>query len=158
MRLAVLASLALLTTAFADPPEEPVEPYVQSDANAGATPLRDAATFKAFNGMAGIERIAADLIAFSHADPRTADIFRAADNTRLKRTLAEQFCYLLGGGCKYTGRDMKSVHADMGLQMADFGALVENLQKAMDKERVPFRAQNRLLAKLAPIKRDVVVR
>ena len=157
MRLAAFAALMLLT-AFADPPEEAVDPYVQSDANAGATPLKDDATFRAFHGMAGLQRIAADLVAFSHADPRTADIFRAADNARLKRTLAEQFCYILGGGCHYSGRDMKSVHADMGLQTADFGALVENLQRAMDKERVPFRAQNRLLAKLAPMKRVVVVR
>ena len=41
---------------------------------------------------------------------------------------------------------------------ADMGALVENLQAAMRAEGVAFRAQNRFLAKLAPIKRDVVER
>ncbi len=53
---------------------------------------------------------------------------------------------------------MKTSHKDMGLQDADFNALVENLQKAMDQEGVPFRAQNRLLAKLAPMQRSVVTR
>ena len=157
MRLVPLACLALLA-AFADPPEEPVDPYVQSDANAGARPLPNDVAFKAFHGREGIDRVVADLVAFSHADPRTADIFRSADDARLKRTLAEQFCYILGGGCAYTGRDMRSVHKDMGLQAADMGALVDNLQRAMSKERVPFWAQNRLLAKLAPMKRVVVVR
>ena len=33
-----------------------------------------------------------------------------------------------------------------------------NLQTAMDGERVPFAAQNRLLAKLAPMQRAVVER
>jgi len=35
-------------------------------------------------------------------------------------------------------------------------ALVENLQMAMEKEGVPFQTQNRFLAKLAPMKRDIV--
>ena len=46
----------------------------------------------------------------------------------------------------------------MGVLVADFIALVENLQKAMDREGVPFRMQNRLLAKLAPQQRVVVQR
>jgi hemoglobin len=37
-------------------------------------------------------------------------------------------------------------------------ALIENLQFAMDKEGVPFAAQNKLLAKLAPQQRDIVER
>ncbi len=77
---------------------------------------------------------------------------------RLRRTLNEQFCYILGGGCSYTGRDMTAAHKDMGIQQADMAALVENLQAAMRQEHVPFAAQNRLLAKLAPMHRDVVTR
>ena len=81
-----------------------------------------------------------------------------ADTVRLKRTFAEQLCYLLDGGCAYTGRDMRESHRGMGLQTSDFNAVVENLQHAMDDERVPFRAQNVLLAKLAPMQRTVVER
>lgn len=53
---------------------------------------------------------------------------------------------------------MKAVHTDMGVQMKDFNALVEVLQTAMDAEQVPFSAQNKLLAKLAPMKRVIVER
>jgi hemoglobin len=77
---------------------------------------------------------------------------------RLKRTLNEQFCYILGGGCAYTGRDMASSHAQLGDQPADMSAIVENLQAAMRDEGVPFATQNRFLAKLAPMKRDIVTR
>ena len=150
--------LAALLAPQATLQEDPVEPYVQRDANAGATPFAGHAMLDAFHGRAGIDRVVEDLVARNVADPRISDIFKAQDLVRLRRTLKEQFCYILGGGCAYTGRDMKSMHADMGLQTADFAALVENLQKAMDKERVPFRAQNRLLAKLAPMKRVVVIR
>lgn len=138
--------------------EEPVEPYAQSPANAGAEPVRDSAVLRAFHGQEGIRRIAAAFVDRNTHDPRIKDIFAAADTVRLKRVLAEQFCYLLGGGCTYTGRDMTEAHKGQGLQNADFNAVVENLQSAMDAEHVPFHAQNVLLAKLAPMQRAVVER
>lgn len=138
--------------------EEPVAPYVQSPANAAATPFQGEATFRAFGGAEGVARVVDDLIARNLADPRISDIFKGQDLIRLRRTLGEHFCYVLGGGCTYTGRSMKDAHRDMGLQQADMGALVENLQAAMRKEGVPFGAQNRFLAKLAPMKRQVVER
>lgn len=153
-----LALLAATMIAAAPPGEAPVDPYVMSDANAGATPVDSATLFAVFNGREGLTRIAADTIDRSVRDPRIADIFKSHDLVRLKRTLGEQFCYLLGGGCAYTGRDMKTTHKDLGLEVADFNALVENLQDAMDAEGVPFAAQNRLVAKLAPMKRVMVTR
>lgn len=140
------------------PNEEAVDPYTQSNANAGATPIADPAVFQAFNGKAGIDRIVDATVDLSVEDPRIAEIFKAIDLVRLRRTLKEQLCYILGGPCTYTGRDMKTVHKDLGVQKADFNALVEHLQAAMDKEGVPFRVQNRLLAKLAPMYRDTVER
>jgi hemoglobin len=138
--------------------EKPVDAYVASNAHAGATPFADDGVLRAFHGRAGVDRVVEDLVNRSIADPRISDIFKAQDIVRLRRTLKEQFCYILHGGCDYTGRDMKAAHKDMGLQQADMGALVENLQAAMRKEGVAFFAQNRLLAKLAPIRRDVVER
>ena len=159
---AALAAFTLAGSAFAQDTvpagEKPVDPYTQSPANAAATPLADPATFQAFHGKEGLVRIAADLVDRSIADPRIKDIFATTDVPRLKRTLAEQFCYVLGGGCVYTGRDMAAVHKDMGVTNRDFNALVENLQWAMDKEGVPFAVQGKLLAKLAPMQRKVVER
>ena len=154
----MLALLAATMIAAAPPGEQPVDPYVISDANAGATPIDSAALFAAFHGREGVTRIAAATIDRSASDPRIADIFKSHDLVRLKRTLGEQFCYLLGGGCAYTGRDMVTTHEDLGLQVADFNALVEHLQDAMDAEGVPFAAQNRLISKLAPMKRAMVKR
>jgi hemoglobin len=140
------------------PNEEAVAAYVQSNANAGATPFDSAAMYEAFHGEAGVSRIVDGFVARNIADPRIKDQFAATDLIRLKRTLNEQFCYILGGGCAYTGRDMASSHAELGSQPADMAAIVENLQSAMNDERIPFATQNRFLAKLAPMKRDVVTR
>ncbi len=153
--LALVLALALQVTPT---DEEPVDPYPQTNANAGATPFAGQAMWQAFHGREGVGRVVDGLVARSQADPRISDIFKGQDMVRLRRTLREQFCYILNGGCDYSGRDMKAAHKDLGLQTADMGALVENLQKAMSQERVPFRAQNRLLAKLAPMKRDMLER
>lgn len=140
------------------PGEEAVEAYAVADANAGAAPFTGTAMFEAFHGQAGIDRIVDGMLDKAKADPRTAGIFVATDMVRLSRTLKEQFCYVLGGGCSYTGRSMIDAHDDLGLQPADMGALVEHLQNAMALEGVPFHTQNRFLAKLAPMRRDIVTR
>lgn len=77
---------------------------------------------------------------------------------RLRRTLKEQFCFILKGPWDYTGKDMASSHKDHGIANREFKAPLENLLLAMNTEGVPFRAQNKLLAKLAPMQRDVVTR
>lgn len=138
--------------------EIPVDAYAQSNANAGAQPFTGTEMANAFGGQDGIRRITARLVELSETDPRITDIFKARDMVRLRRTLSEQFCYILNAGCDYTGRDMTSAHKDLGIQMADLNALVENLQRAMREARVPFAAQNRFLAKLAPMNRGVLKR
>lgn len=138
--------------------ELPVDPYLQDNRHAGATPFSGSAMAAAFGGQDGIRRIANRTVELSEADPRIAAIFVSHDMVRLKRTLFEQFCYILNAGCDYSGRDMATSHKDLGIRMRDMNALVENLQQAMREERVAFAVQNRFLAKLAPMSRDVIER
>jgi hemoglobin len=159
--IAAFAAVALPAVAQ-DPAHRPgeaaVDPYVVDAANAGAGPFAGTAMLEAFHGREGSDRIVDGMLDRSITDPRISEIFAATDMVRLRRTLKEQFCYILNGGCAYTGRSMPDAHADIGLQPADMGALVEHLQAAMDAEGVPFRTQNRFLARLAPMRRDVVTR
>lgn len=162
LTLAVAATAISLPAMAQDPAhrpgEEAVDPYTVAEANAGVAPFDGTEMLEAFNGREGSDRIVDGMLDRSVADPRIAEIFVATDMVRLRRTLKEQFCYILNGGCAYTGRSMQDAHDDIGLQPADMGALVEHLQDAMDAEGVPFRTQNRFLAKLAPMRRDVVTR
>ena len=138
--------------------EKPIDPYPMSNANAGSTPFAGPQLLAAFHGQAGVARIVDDLVAHCVADPRLEEIFHSTDLERLRRTLKEQLDFLLGAGGDYTGRDMKAAHKDQGINTSEFNILVELLQHSMDKEGVAYGAQNQLLAKLAPMKRDVVTR
>jgi hemoglobin len=116
---------------------------------------RDDALYRQFGENAGLTGIVDDLYTNVLADPRTAPYFENAPIRRIKTKLVEQLCVLLDGPCEYTGRPMKRTHEGQNIDRAAFDALVEDLQAAMDKNRVPFHAQNKLLARLAPMYRDV---
>lgn len=161
MMFAVIAALSVLWVEGQQQVpsgEKPVKPYEITNENAGAKPYPTGRYFKAFQGMEGVKRIADGLVVRLTEDKRVEGIFRASDLVRLRRTLAEQFCYLLGGPCDYTGRTMRSSHKTHGITQREFYILVELLQQAMTEEEVSFSAQNKLLAKLAPLYREVVTR
>jgi hemoglobin len=51
---------------------------------------------------------------------------------------------------------MATAHENFTITAADFNALVEALQRAMNQRGIAFSTQNRLLALLAPMNRDIV--
>lgn len=118
----------------------------------------DDSLFQGLGGREGITRISNMAIDLSLEDPRTASTFADINVARVKRLLVDQICALSGGPCVYEGRSMKESHATTGLTNLHFNLLVEDLQIAMDREGVPFHTQNRLLALLAPMQRDVVTK
>lgn len=121
-----------------------------------AVPVRGAALFEALGREPGIERIVDGLLLNILDDRRIAHHFADSNILHLREKLIEQICAESGGPCVYTGANMQESHAGRGFTDADFNALVESLQAAMRAEGVAFEAQNRLLARLAPMRRDIV--
>ena len=105
---------------------------------------------------AGLRKIVDYAMTAYVTDPRISDQFDNINLDWLKQRLYSQFCQLTGGPCLYKGRDMYAAHKGLHLDTAQFDALVEDLQKAMDQAGVPFFTQNRFLALLAPMKRQIV--
>ncbi|MES2611997.1 MAG: group 1 truncated hemoglobin [Pseudomonadota bacterium] len=124
-----------------------------AQSNTAAAP---AGLYQALGEKPGIDRLVDDFVNRAVKDPRIGAHFRDTKPAALKESLADQFCQLSGGPCKYEGADMKSAHADMQINKGHFHALVEVLQAAMDAQGIPFAQQNRLLALLAPMHRDVI--
>ncbi len=53
---------------------------------------------------------------------------------------------------------MIDTHAGMGVTEADFNAIVEDMMAAMDKAGIPLGPQNRLLARLAALRGEIIER
>jgi hemoglobin len=130
--------------------------WAQATDTGMAKPMTDDALYKTFGEKPGLVRLMDDFMVRLLADPRTGPFFKPANQQRIKEQLVDQFCMLTGGPCAYKGVDMKTSHRDLEINKANFNALVEVLQQAMDAQGIPFRAQNQLLAKLAPINRDII--
>ena len=109
-------------------------------------------------GFPVIQNVVSDMLHYALNDRRIKAVFQDADFEQLEERLAQQFCVLADGPCQYTGKDMKTSHEDLKITNAQFNALVEDLQKAMDNNTIAPRTQNRLLAKLAPMQREIVTK
>jgi len=112
--------------------------------------------YEALGEQEGISSLVEQLLFNIADDRRIRHHFAESDLGRVHEKLSEQICELSGGPCTYTGDDMVTSHTDMGVTRADFNALVENLQLAMDDKDLPVATQNRLLALLAPMHHEIV--
>jgi hemoglobin len=118
----------------------------------------DDSTFQGLGGKPGIKKIVDTLLPIVLADPRIKDSFQDIDMKNLAMRLEEQFCALSGGPCVYQGKDMVEIHDGLNITNAQFNALAEDLQIAMERNAVPSRFQNKLVAKLAPMQRGIVTK
>lgn len=123
-----------------------------------AQPVMAEGLYQDFGEKAGLTKMVHEFIGVVASDKRINNFFKDTDLVMLQEQLVDQFCEATGGGCKYTGGDMKKIHSDMGVNTANFNALVEDLQAAMTKQGISSSTQNKLLAKLAPLQRDIVTK
>lgn len=104
----------------------------------------------------GIQRLMGDFVLRLRGDARIGSFFKDSNLQQLAAQLGDQVCQLSGGPCRLDAPSMRQVHQDMDITPADFNRLVERLQDALDAAGVPFATQNRLLALLAPMHREIV--
>ena len=146
MRLRTLLTAASLTTALAI---SLVSTTVQAR-------MEQATLYKRLGGLPAIRAVVDDFVGNVAADKRINRFFAKTNIPRLKLRLVEQICQGSGGPCKYKGKSMKEAHRGMGVSGADFAALVEDLQKSLNKFKVPAKEQGELLAILGPMRKDIV--
>jgi hemoglobin len=104
----------------------------------------------------GVAKLVADFVPRLKADARIGHFFKDTSSKHLVKQLGDQICQVSGGPCVLDGPDMKEAHKGMQIGKGDFNAMVELLQASMAAQGLPFEAQNRLLARLAPMHRDIV--
>ena len=112
--------------------------------------------FEQIGGEAKLRATAEEFTNVILEDDRINFTFADSDMSKFKKLIFEQLCEITRGPCKYTGRDMYEAHKKLNLNNAQFNALAEDLYIALDRVHVPYRVQNRLMALLAPMQRDVV--
>lgn len=114
------------------------------------------ALYQALGEKAGIQSLMDDLVTRLRADKTIGTMFVDIKPAYLKEQLTDQLCRVSGGPCVYEGEAMKKSHAELKIGTGQFNLLVEILQDCMDARHIPFTVQNQLLARLAPLHRDII--
>lgn len=118
----------------------------------------DDSVYRAWGGKPGIRAVMEDFVPRLEADPRIGRFFHKEGREHLIAMLTEQLCQESGGPCTYDGAPMGPVHASLDISKGDFNALVAVLQQSMDAKGIPFTAQNGMLARLAPMHREIITK
>ena len=115
-----------------------------------------------YQRLGGYDAVAAatdDLLGRLQADPQLRDYWKGAshDNRRRARQLIVDFLVEAAGGpAFYTGRDMKTSHAGMGISQADWDIFLGHTRAMLNHLGVGERERDEVLGFLASLKADVV--
>jgi hemoglobin len=109
-------------------------------------------------GKPAITAVVDDFVGNVAADTRINGRFAQANIPRLKMMLVDQICQASGGPCTYTGRSMLDAHRGMAITDTEFGALVDDLVRSLDRFKVPATEKNELLTALGGMKPEIVGR
>ena len=112
--------------------------------------------YTAIGGEAGVEEIADNFIMEIANDDRVIAYFEDANVDRFRQFFIEHLCMLTDGPCEYTGDTLVDTHVGMNVTVAAFNAIVEDLMAAMNKADIAIGTQNRLLARMAQLREQII--
>jgi hemoglobin len=118
------------------------------------------ALYTRLGGYDAIAAVVDDFFGRLTKDPQFSGRFftgHSADSFKKVRQLTVDLtCEAAGGPCYYTGRDMKTTHAGLGITENDWDASVKHLVATLDKFKVPKKEQAELLKIVSSLKGDIV--
>lgn len=112
--------------------------------------------YKELGEAEGITKFVTKAIELYHSDERLAFLFEDVDDEYLIEQLENQMCELSGGPCTYEGLDMVEVHSGLEITKAEFDIFVEIFIDALEYAEIPHSARYKLLALLAPMRKDII--
>ncbi len=117
--------------------------------------------YKRLGGYDALAAVTDDFTARLATDPTLGRFFKGHSTDsqkRLRDHIIDFLCVATGGPCSYTGRDMVSAHKGMNITDGEFGALVGDLVKSLDKFKVPEKEKQEVLTAISGLKGDIVGR
>src|SRR6476660_7814815 len=82
--------------------------------------------------------------------------FSEDSKKRIRQNIVDLFCQATGGPCFYVGRDLKAVHAGLGITKAEWDKSVVMFTDTLNKFKVPDQEQKDLAALVLPLEKDIV--
>lgn len=128
---------------------------------AGSVPGRaqEKSLYERVGGYNALAAVVDDFVGRLVADKQFEKFFtgHSTDSKkRIRQHILDQFCAATGGPCVYTGREMKTSHAGLGITNADWDAAAKHLVASLDKFKVPEKEKREILTFVTSLKNDIV--
>jgi hemoglobin len=130
-------------------------------------PVETRTLYERLGGEAAITAVVDEFVARASTNPKVnftrkgtpAEWSATPDNVaKLKKRLVQFIGGVTGGPQKYEGKDMRTVHAGMGITEAEFSAAAADLAGALDKYRVPEKEKDELMVIVGATRAAIVTK
>lgn len=115
--------------------------------------------YQRLGGYDAIAAVVDDFIGRLATDPKLGKFFAGHSQDSIKKIrqhIVDQLCNATGGPCYYTGRDMKTSHAGLGITEDDWNISVTHLVATLDKFKVPQQEKDEVIGAIASLKDQIV--
>jgi hemoglobin len=112
--------------------------------------------------LGGYDALAAvvdDFLQRLRSDPHVGVYWKGRNNDTKKRDrqlLVDSLCQVAGGPVVYTGGDMQTAHAGLGISDSDWQVTVGHLSATLEELHVPEPEKQEVLTFVSSLKRDIV--
>ncbi|CAM4005290.1 hemoglobin [Pseudoalteromonas mariniglutinosa NCIMB 1770] len=112
--------------------------------------------YQQLDGQAGLERLVDSFINQIGNDEQVFHYFEHANISHFRAGFLNHLCVLTDGPCKYTRDSMVEIHTGMHITEADFNHVVDLLINAMNEQNIDHTVQNKILARMAPLRSQII--
>lgn len=112
--------------------------------------------YEELGGAPAVEKIVDNFIAEIGYSKTIVKHFEETNLDRFRAKMIEHMCEVSAGPCKYTGDTMLQTHQNRHITESEFNQTVDLLINALNKAGIPHTTQNKLLARLAPMRSDII--
>lgn len=114
--------------------------------------------FERLGGETNVRKIVNDVLDKNSSNPLIAHHFSNIDMKGLKQKAFEFFAMGTGGPHQYTGRDMRTAHANMNITVEEYDSATNDTLSALDENGIGQVEKNEVLAILEYLKGDIVTK
>jgi hemoglobin len=117
--------------------------------------------YQRLGGYDALAAVSDDFLGRLASDPQMGRFFvglSTDSKVRVRQHIVDFLCVATGGPCKYTGRDMKTVHTGLNITEADWNQMVKLLGQTFDKFNIPEKERADVVGAVAGLKGDIVGR
>ncbi|ADT67303.1 MAG: hemoglobin [Pseudoalteromonas tetraodonis] len=123
---------------------------------AGCTTQPNTSLYHQLGEQAGLEKLTDSFITQIGNDKQVFHYFEHSNISHFRQGFISHLCSLVEGPCEYKGDSMVAIHTGMNINEKDFNHVVDLLINAMNEQNIPHTVQNKILAKMAPLRGEII--